>query len=266
MQIFSSRPATILPSLFVLLLAMQMLSGCGSKSAPPSPGPDLKPPTVTLARLGHTIQAGAFAEVSNAARLAAVLTRKGVDAFYFRDPSSALYKVRFGNFATLAQAEEYAQALLQKGVITDYHLVRPEEQNAARPGPEAVAFLRDQLTQTAANFLGIPYQWGGQSAEEGFDCSGLAMAVYQLNGLSLPRTSWSQYRSGRKVAVHELKKGDLVFFATNGGKKVSHVGIYTGNRTFIHAPQSGKAIQTASLDNSYFRKRFLGGRTYLGDS
>ncbi len=266
MQIFSSRPATILPSLFVLLLAMQMLSGCGSKSAPPSPGPDLEPPVVTLARLGYTIQAGAFAEVGNAARLAAILTRKGIDAFYFRDPSSALYKVRFGNFATLALAEEHAQALLQKGVITDYHLVRPEEQNAGRPGREAVAFLRDQLTQTAATFLGIPYQWGGQSAEEGFDCSGLAMAVYQLNGLSLPRTSWSQYRSGREVAVHELKKGDLVFFATTGGKKVSHVGIYTGNRTFIHAPQPGKAIQTASLDNSYFRKRFLGGRTYLGDS
>ncbi|OKY74071.1 MAG: hypothetical protein BM485_15775 [Desulfobulbaceae bacterium DB1] len=265
MQINKIRSANNSRFIILLLLALHLaLAGCSTTS---TPGPETLEPTERdkIARLGYAIQAGAFGDVENAAKLSAVLNRKGLSAYYFRH-ESGLYKVRFGNFPSLDQAQHKAESLLRDGIIADYYVVRPESYAVARLGLQDDAFLRDQLINTAANFVGIPYKWGGQSIDEGFDCSGLVMAVYQLNGLNLPRTSWKQYRTGKAVQVDELKKGDLVFFATNGGRTVSHVGIYTGNNTFIHAPKRGKPIQSASLDNAYFKTRFMGGRTYLGDS
>ncbi len=95
------------------------------------------------------------------------------------------------------------------------------------------------------------------------DCSGLTMAVYQLNGLSLPRSSREQYKTGASVKKSRLLKGDLVFFATSRGRKISHVGIYVGHNKFIHAPGYNKYIRTESLSNTYFIKRYVGARTYL---
>jgi cell wall-associated NlpC family hydrolase len=89
------------------------------------------------------------------------------------------------------------------------------------------------------------------------------MTVYQLNGLDLPRTSRQQWNTGTPVSRRHLSKGDLVFFATNGGRRVSHVGLYAGDNQFIHAPRRGQRIQTASLANSYYKKRYLGARRYL---
>jgi len=117
--------------------------------------------------------------------------------------------------------------------------------------------------ETAEGFIGLPYQWGGASAEEGFDCSGLTMAVYQLNGLSLPRSSQDQYTMGAPVERAGLAKGDLVFFATKGREKVSHVGVYVGDNRFIHAPGKGKSIRVDSLSDRYFTTRYVGARKYL---
>jgi cell wall-associated NlpC family hydrolase len=60
-----------------------------------------------------------------------------------------------------------------------------------------------------------------------------------------------------------LASGDLVFFATSGGSRVSHVGIYTGNGKFLHAPRRGRKIRISSLSNPYYKKRYLGARSYL---
>ena len=115
---------------------------------------------------------------------------------------------------------------------------------------------------TAERFIGVPYRWGGESTVDGFDCSGLTMVVYQLNGLDLPRTSAEQWRAGRPVDRDEMNRGDLVFFATRGGR-VSHVGIYLGGDTFLHAPSRGNPIQTASLSSDYYRARYVGARAYF---
>jgi cell wall-associated NlpC family hydrolase len=88
------------------------------------------------------------------------------------------------------------------------------------------------------------------------------MTVYQLNGLDLPRSSRA-VRRWTAVSMDQLQEGDLVFFATSGNGNVSHVGIYVGSGVFIHAPGKGKAIGRESLARDYYRKRFLGGRTYL---
>jgi cell wall-associated NlpC family hydrolase len=89
------------------------------------------------------------------------------------------------------------------------------------------------------------------------------MAVYHLNGLNLPRSSNAQWQVGSPVKRSQLSKGDLVFFATSGGGKISHVGIYAGGDKFIHAPGVNEKIRVDSLSSKYFRRRYAGARTYL---
>ncbi|HOO91564.1 MAG TPA: C40 family peptidase, partial [Syntrophales bacterium] len=86
---------------------------------------------------------------------------------------------------------------------------------------------------------------------------------YRLNGLRLPRTSGEQYRTGTEIGRNELEKGDLVFFDTRGGGGISHVGIYIGGNQFIHAPRTGKTVSTSSLSQAYYKKRYVGARSYL---
>ena len=106
--------------------------------------------------------------------------------------------------------------------------------------------------------LGTPYRWGGESAQRGFDCSGLTQHAYQAADLALPRTSYQQYRATRRIARDELRPGDLVFFRLNG-RRVDHVGIYVGGERFIHAPSKGKTVSFARLDNGYWARRYIGG-------
>jgi cell wall-associated NlpC family hydrolase len=89
------------------------------------------------------------------------------------------------------------------------------------------------------------------------------MVVYRLNGLNLPRNSRQQWRVGVPIKRSRLMKGDLVFFATAGKKRISHVGIYTGDGTFIHAPGRGKKIRTAKITNRYYKENYRGARRYL---
>ena len=216
-----------------------------------------------LAMLGHAIQVGAFAKLDNAVQLMRKLDALGLDAYYYRH-ASGLYKVRFGNYPSRKEAEARAVQLRKAGLIEAFYVVAPGEFAAARYRHYQDGALRKMLVSTAEGFLGIPYEWGGESAETGFDCSGLAMTIYKLNGLNLPRNSKAQFQAGNPVGREDLAPGDLVFFATNGDSTVSHVGIYTGNGSFIHAPKKGDVIRQSSLRNGYFDGRYMGARTYLG--
>jgi cell wall-associated NlpC family hydrolase len=214
-----------------------------------------------LPHLGFTIQAGAFAQVENASRLSEVLQAEGLEATYFVSPQK-LYKVRFGDFPTKDAARTRAEALRSAGIIQEFYIVLPEEPAPAQPRPKDEGGLRTNLAETARSYQGVPYLWGG-TTERGFDCSGLAMAVYQLNGLRLPRSSRDQYAAGSPVSMEDLQKGDLVFFATSGSRQVSHVGLYLGGGTFIHAPGRGRSICTEQLTEAYFRQHYVGARSYL---
>jgi cell wall-associated NlpC family hydrolase len=268
MGMHTTRAALLCAGILLTLAA----AGCGRPAVRPAVPPPAAPAERPapreavkreLPRLGYTIQAGAFAQVENAARLTRTLQEKGLNATYFV-ARQGLYKVRFGNFTTRQEARNRAEELRGSGVIGEFYIVSPEEYAVAQRDARGEAFVREELVRTARSFIGLPYLWGGTSAESGFDCSGLTMTVYQLNGLDLPRTSGEQFGAGSAVDLATLEKGDLVFFSGTGdGQKVTHVGLYAGNGLFIHAPGRGKTIRTDSLAKDYFRRSYVGARSCL---
>ena len=116
--------------------------------------------------------------------------------------------------------------------------------------------------RTAERFVGIPYRWGGENVVDGMDCSGFVRAVYNLCGLSIPRTSRDQYRAGDPVLKDNLRDGDLVFFGSSADS-INHVGIYVGNGRFVHAPRRGEDIKLSGVGENFFEKRFIGARRYF---
>ncbi len=246
----------------VAVTIVLMLTACvGPQSVAPAPQkpPAAAPPALPLETIRYTIQVGAFSTPERAAAYEERLAADGVDAYYFID-TDQLSKVRFGRFDSKAAAQKYAGGLVARGVIDDFYIVRPRS-----TGTDSAShtILRKNLIATARRFIGTPYQWGGASASVGFDCSGLTMTVYRLNGLELPRTARAQYRAGSAVEKETLQAGDLVFFRTGSYGRISHVGIYSGGGRFIHAPGSGKTIRSAFLDNDYFKSRFAGACRYF---
>jgi len=256
------------PRLAPLLAAgLGMLTGC---ARPPRALPErivARPPVQkALPRLGFTLQAGAFAKVENAARFSESLQAQGLEAAYYAS-GDGLYRVRFGDFATKEKARARGEALKTAGVIEAFWVVAPDGSSPgaggpARPRPADERGLRASLVESARGYLGVPYLFGG-TTERGFDCSGLTGAVYRLNGLRLPRSSQAQFDAGSPVDLDSARPGDLLFFATGGGGRISHVGLYLGEGAFIHAPRPGQGIRQDDLSDRYFQKAFVGVRTYL---
>jgi len=118
-----------------------------------------------------------------------------------------------------------------------------------------------QILKAAKSQMGKKYRSGGISPKTGFDCSGLAYWSHSKNGINIPRESDDQYSSGKKISRKNLMPGDLVFFETYR-RGASHVGIYDGKGGFIHSPNSNKSVERTSLNNSYYKKRYLGARRY----
>lgn len=108
------------------------------------------------------------------------------------------------------------------------------------------------LLATANSLLGTPYKWGG-AAPGGFDCSGFIYHVYNKAGISIPRTSTTGY-DAMSYNVSSPQVGDLVFFKNTYRAGISHMGIYIGNNSFIHA--GGDRVQITSLNDSYWGKHF----------
>lgn len=252
-----------------------------------------------ISRIGYAIQMGAFSDVKNAERFTSRLQSKGLDAFYFRK-DNGVYAVRFGDFPSKEKARAVAAKLVADRLIDSYYIAPPNEIVFAKPQgpglqkprpdeikapPETARPERPKATErpertpakpaargdrdmgaiaarTAERFVGIPYRWGGENVVDGMDCSGFVRAVYNLCGLSIPRTSRDQFKAGESVAKGDLQDGDLVFFGASE-EQINHVGIYVGNGRFVHAPRRGEEIRVTSVDESYFERRFVGARRYF---
>lgn len=125
---------------------------------------------------------------------------------------------------------------------------------------EHTDFNTDGVVAEAMNYLGVSYVYGGTSPS-GFDCSGLVYYIYTNLGYSVNRTASSLMENG--VEVEELEPGDLVFFANGGGGRVGHVGIYIGDRQFVHACSGSGKVMISSLDESYYASYYCGARRII---
>lgn len=132
------------------------------------------------------------------------------------------------------------------------------QQLSLKQNEQQTASKADQIITTAKQYIGVPYQWGGESPS-GFDCSGFVQYVFTKNGVSIPRTTTTQYNAG--TSVTSLKPGDIVFFETYKSGP-SHDGIYIGNGKFIHA-SSSHGITISSLSNTYWKPKYLGAKRFL---
>lgn len=121
------------------------------------------------------------------------------------------------------------------------------------PAPPANLTLGQQIVEFALGFVGYKYVYGGASPTSGFDCSGFVTYVYKNFGISVTRNASGQYRdNGVLINKSDLAPGDLVFFSSNGGSSVTHVGIYIGEEEFVHASRSGVGVVISRLDSTYY--------------
>ena len=112
-----------------------------------------------------------------------------------------------------------------------------------------------KVVTLAQGVLGSPYKYGG-SSPRGFDCSGLVYYTHNKLGISVPRTTRDQAKHANTLRLSDVEPGDILFFKIYGNR-ISHVGIYTGNNQFIHAPKSGKYVSYASIDDPFWRQRLV---------
>lgn len=135
---------------------------------------------------------------------------------------------------------------------------RPDELKV-KPPPPVIDF--DQLQALALTFLGRPYVTGGVGSP-GFDCSGFVCRVYAEAGYGLPRVSRDQAQAGLSVPLDAVQPGDLLFFAEDG-EPISHVGIYLGDGSMIHASSGRGEVVVANLSQSWFQDRLVSARRVL---
>lgn len=130
--------------------------------------------------------------------------------------------------------------------------------------PELNSSAGQSAVNIAAQFLGVPYVWGGTSPS-GFDCSGLMQYTYKQLGYNINRVAADQMKNGIAVSKENLAPGDLVgFYSSPGGGYVSHIGMYVGDGIMIHAPHTGDVVRYANIgEGTYYDKRFAGGRRII---
>ena len=110
------------------------------------------------------------------------------------------------------------------------------------------------------DLIGIPYKWGGNTPDSGLDCSGFVRYIFKKSlGITLPRTAAEMSKLGKKVPINQLEPGDLLFFNTFGGRRISHMGMYLGNNQFIQSPRTGKTIEVTEL-SGYYREKLIGAK------
>jgi murein DD-endopeptidase len=144
-----------------------------------------------------------------------------------------------------AFASACATPAAQRSASPARHTTPPRTASLAKPASVAA---------TALDMVGAPYKWGG-SSPEGFDCSGLVLYSYEAVGVEgLPHSARRLQQVATPMRVSEVEPGDLLFFRLSG-KKAAHVGIYVGQRHFVHAPSRGKHVEKVSFDHVYWGRQ-----------
>lgn len=176
----------------------------------------------------------------------------GIDALVSRERAAELGMPR-GNALVVSAPEadlaELHEALAEAlGEDVSLQLV------ADSPEPlvegEAVApSVIEQVIDNAESQLGVPYVWGGETPEGGFDCSGLLQWAFAQAGVSIPRVTHDQWNAGQRVEFDDLQRGDLLFWRTDptAPDYISHVAIYLGEGMMLEAPRTGLDVRVTQV-------------------
>ncbi|HNR92224.1 MAG TPA: C40 family peptidase [Dokdonella sp.] len=134
---------------------------------------------------------------------------------------------------------------------------------ASTPANRSAGHTANAVLFRALALVGTPYRYGGNTPEGGFDCSGLVGYVFRdAAGIDLPRTSAAiAALPSPRLAADDLRSGDLVLFGNR--RTITHVGIYVGERRFVHAPNSGGTVRLDSLDTRGWRETFRHGQRII---
>lgn len=120
------------------------------------------------------------------------------------------------------------------------------------------SYIVKQLINSASENLGTKYKAGGTSSD-GFDCSGLIYSTFKKFDITLPRSSIDMAKIGRILDEDNIRKGDLIFFRTNGKSVINHVGMVTevtdDEIKFIHS-STQKGVIVSSTREPYYGKNF----------
>lgn len=189
-----------------------------------------------------------------------------VESFFKQNKSKIMHTMVFGgkntidNFVVNGIKDLLAGKSLQAKPNVDALVNLPKKQE--QQVQEETNKL-DKIVNLAYKQLGKPYVWGTHGPRS-FDCSGLTSYLYkQAYGIGISTSSRAQASYGYKVSKSNLKKGDLMFFATGGGG-ISHVGIYVGNNKLIHASTPSTGVILSDINSSYYQRTFVTARRLLG--
>ncbi|MEU6451620.1 NlpC/P60 family protein [Streptomyces sp. NPDC046979] len=131
----------------------------------------------------------------------------------------------------LAKLEREAQAKAQTAWL-DSGILKDLDREATERGRKAVEYATAQI--------GKPYQWGAEGPKS-YDCSGLTSQAWIAAGRTIPRTSQEQWKQLTRVDVEDMRPGDLIIYFDDA----SHVGMYVGDGSMVHAPRPGRSITIA---------------------
>ncbi|TCP59459.1 NlpC/P60 family protein [Tumebacillus sp. BK434] len=214
----------------------------------------LSGPQVSIPALAHGLSQPTAGQAEHSLVLR---TEQGQFGVTYQDRQGAGHKELQAQDRQLAEEKRLAreEKLRMKNLLASrsIHLAQYAKWVKAQQG---LSVARD-----AESFVGAPYVWGG-TTPQGFDCSGFTQYVFAQHGVAVPRNSYDQFDAGRPVAEQELQPGDLVFFTTYAPGP-SHLGIYVGEGKFVHALNNNTGVITSTLDNDYYKNRFLGAKRVI---
>jgi len=157
-------------------------------------------------------------------------------------------------------------ACKSKKVVTTKHSSKPRIVAVKHPNKTTTtidthtntSLTIQKIINKAVSFKGTKYKYGG-TTKSGMDCSGLMFTSFKAGNINLPRTSFSQSKTGKTIRVKDIQKGDLVFFKTGRKNRINHVGLVVshtnGNVKFVHA-SSSRGVMMSSLKDGYWANAY----------
>ena len=192
----------------------------------------------------------AAAEAAKQARLAQERAKAAHDAATRRAAQQAAQRAA-AEAARQKAAAEAAQRAADEAARqqSQHHDPTPSNPRPADPPPPPPSSGGvSAVIAYAQRQLGKPYQWGGEGPNS-FDCSGLTMMAWAQAGVSLYHYTGAQWDQTSRVAISDLRPGDLVFYGSSGPDS-HHVGLYVGSGQMIEAPRAGVPVRYASIYRS----------------